>query len=60
MVDVDKPVELVDNTAMHDDTGSALDHVMAARYGDDAVPFSKALDAVVRNMPNALKMLEES
>lgn len=60
MVDVDKPAELVDNTAMHDDTRSALDHVMAARYGDDAVPFSKALDAVARDMPNALKMLEES
>lgn len=60
MVDVDKAVELVDNTVMHDGTESPFDHVMAARYGDDAVPFSKALDAVARDMPNALKMLEES
>ena len=60
MTEVDKAAELVDNTVVHDGTGSSIDHVMAARYGDDAVPFSDALDAVARGMPNALKMLEES
>lgn len=60
MTEVDKAVELVDNTVMHNGTESPFDRAMAARYGDDAVPFSEVLDAVVRDMPNALKMLEES
>lgn len=60
MTDVDKSAGLVDNTVMHDGTESPFDRAMAARYGDDAAPFSKALDAVARDMPNALKMLEES
>ena len=60
MIEVDKAAELVDNTVVHYGTWSSIDHVMAACYGDDAVSFSDALDAVARDMPNALKMLEES
>lgn len=60
VTEVDKAAEPVDNTVMHDGTESPFDSAMAAHYGDDAVPFSNALDAVARDMPNALKMLEES